>query len=124
IDVFGNPVGPVVTDGNGFYEFVNLPALPAGQSYTVSIDRDASADVLAPYVPTIANVGDDPAVDSSTWSATSGDLTEDGDRDPTLDFGFVPARVSVGDFVWVDVDRDGIQDDGEPGIPGVTLVLT
>ncbi|WP_434056445.1 SdrD B-like domain-containing protein [Georgenia sunbinii] len=26
--------------------------------------------------------------------------------------------------MWVDSDRDGIQDEGEPGIPGVTLVLT
>ena len=122
-DVFGNPVGPVVTNDDGFYEFVGLPALEPGQSYTVSIDRDASADVLAPYIPTIANAGD-PAEDSSTWTATSGELTENGDRDPTLDFGFVVPAVSVGDYVWHDVDRDGIQDDGEPGIPGVTVTIT
>jgi LPXTG-motif cell wall-anchored protein len=36
----------------------------------------------------------------------------------------VKAKVSVGDFVWVDTDKDGRQDAGEPGIPGVTLVLT
>src|SRR5690606_35413817 len=35
-----------------------------------------------------------------------------------------PPQVSVGDYVWVDVNRDGVQDEGEPGIPGVTLVLT
>jgi hypothetical protein len=32
--------------------------------------------------------------------------------------------VSVGDYVWLDSDRDGIQDAAEKGIPGVTLVLT
>ncbi|RRD44651.1 DUF5979 domain-containing protein, partial [Tessaracoccus sp. OH4464_COT-324] len=32
----------------------------------------------------------------------------------------IPA-VSVGDFVWLDADRDGIQDDGEKGIKGVEL---
>ena len=32
--------------------------------------------------------------------------------------------VSVGDFVWLDENRDGRQDDGEPGIAGVVLVLT
>lgn len=30
----------------------------------------------------------------------------------------------VGDFVWLDLDRDGIQDAGEPGIPNVTVILT
>ena len=90
----------------------------------MSIDRDASAEALAPYVPTQAGAGDDRANDSSTWSAESGDLTDDGDRDPTLDFGFVQPSVSVGDYVWVDENRDGIQDPGEPGIPGVVLVIT
>jgi hypothetical protein len=32
--------------------------------------------------------------------------------------------VSVGDVVWHDLDRDGVQDAGEPGIPGVVLKLT
>ena len=30
----------------------------------------------------------------------------------------------VGDFVWSDDDCDGIQDDGEPGLEGVTVILT
>ncbi|HWL45759.1 MAG TPA: SdrD B-like domain-containing protein, partial [Ilumatobacter sp.] len=120
-DVFGNPVEPVITDGDGFYDFPNLPALPAGQSYTVTIDPTSPA--LAPYIPTTPGQGD-PDEDSSTGSATSGDLVNDGDRDDTLDFGFVLPSVSVGNFVWVDTDRDGIQDPGEPGIPGVVLILT
>jgi len=124
-DVYGNPVGPVTTDANGGYTFDNLPVLPAGQHYTVTIDQTATSTqtALAPYVPTQAGQGDT-AGDSSTWTATSSDLTQDGDRDPTLDFGFVPASVSVGDYVWVDQDKDGRQDEGEPGIPGVVLVLT
>src|SRR5690606_27679947 len=123
-DVFGNLVEPTVTDEDGFYTFEGLPVLEEGQSYTVTIDREASAEVLAPYIPTLEGAGDDPAGDSSTWFAGSTGLTEDGDRDPTLDFGFVRPMVSVGDYVWEDVDRDGVQDEGEPGIPGVTLVLT
>ncbi|RLP84825.1 hypothetical protein D9V34_02165, partial [Mycetocola lacteus] len=53
----------------------------------------------------------------------SGDLISNEDHDPTLDFGFVRKSVSVGDVVWVDLNRDGILDEGEPGIPGVKLVL-
>ena len=32
--------------------------------------------------------------------------------------------VSVGDYVWLDNNRDGIQDAAESGIPSVTLILT
>jgi len=121
-DVFGNPVGPVVTGPNGEYEFVDLPVLPAGQGYTVTIDM--TSPPLAPYIPTIEEAGDDRAVDSSTNTSTSWmDLSTDGAHDPTLDFGFVLPKVSVGDYVWVDTNRDGKQDAGEPGIPGVTMKL-
>ncbi len=77
----------------------------------------------AGYAPTTPGAGNDPAEDSSTGEERTGDLSHPGDRDDTLDFGFVPA-VSVGDYVWVDRDNDGVQDDGEPGIAGVTLTLT
>ncbi len=30
---------------------------------------------------------------------------------------------SVGDFVWNDLNKDGVQDAGEPGIAGVTVRL-
>ncbi|MFZ4842579.1 SdrD B-like domain-containing protein [Mycetocola saprophilus] len=124
-DVFGNPVAPVTTNAEGKYTFANLPSLPAGESYTVTIVADDPSTVAAlkDFVPTKAGAGTDPAKDSSTGSATSGDLVNDGDKDLTLDFGFVRKSVSVGDFVWADTNRDGIQDEGEPGIPGVKLEL-
>jgi len=34
-----------------------------------------------------------------------------------------PAPVEIGNFVWADTDRDGVQDAGEPAIPGVTVHL-
>ncbi len=34
-----------------------------------------------------------------------------------------PKPVTIGDFVWNDLNGDGIQDAGEPGIQGVTLTL-
>ena len=40
------------------------------------------------------------------------------------DFGFrMPAGLSLGDKVWYDTDRDGIQDSGEPGLQGVKVKL-
>jgi hypothetical protein len=32
-------------------------------------------------------------------------------------------RGSIGDYVWLDVNIDGLQDGGEPGVPGVTVTL-
>ncbi len=36
----------------------------------------------------------------------------------------LPIPAGVGDYVWLDIDYDGIQDPGEPGIPGVTVILS
>ena len=110
-DVLGHPVGSVTTDDNGYYLF---PLLPVGHTYTVSIDTAASAAALAGLAPTLANQGGDPAVDSSTGSATSVLMTTDGQKDLTLDFGFYDAAVSIGDYVWYDTNRDGIQQGTEP----------
>ncbi|MCT1905182.1 Cna B-type domain-containing protein [Oceanobacillus sojae] len=87
-DVYGNPVGPVTTDENGYYIFENLPI---DKTYIVRIDREASKEALKGYVPTLEEAGDDNSIDSSLWFAVSRHLTEDGEHDPTLDFGFVKA---------------------------------
>ena len=29
----------------------------------------------------------------------------------------------IGDFIWEDTDRDGLQDPGEPGLPGIEVCL-
>jgi|GEM_PF-478584 len=52
------------------------------------------------------------------------DNDDDDNGDMTKDFGFVPA-LSVGSTVFADIDNDGLFEpqDGENGIPGVTLTL-
>ena len=119
-DVLGHPVGSVTTDDNGYYLF---PLLPVGHTYTVSIDAAASATALAGLAPTLANQGGDTAVDSSTGSATSVPMTTDGQKDLTLDFGFYDAPVSVGDYVWWDANRDGLQSANELPVAGVKVDL-
>ncbi|WP_353290992.1 SdrD B-like domain-containing protein, partial [Streptococcus uberis] len=47
-----------------------------------------------------------------------------GSDNPTIDSGFVKEVHTIGDTVWEDTNKDGIQDAGEPGIPGVTVTLT
>jgi hypothetical protein len=112
-DVFGAAVTTTTTDASGAYVFENLPV----GSYKVSVTDPAG------YIPTQSGQGTS-TTDSSTGEATSTNLLVNGASDTTLDFGFVLPKVSVGNFVWADTDRDGVQDAGELGIAGVTLLIT
>ncbi|MFH1892460.1 MAG: SdrD B-like domain-containing protein [Candidatus Zixiibacteriota bacterium] len=47
-----------------------------------------------------------------------------GSNSQSADLVLFPATyASIGDYVWHDVNMNGIQDPGEPGIPGVTVHL-
>ena len=82
-DISGNVVEPTTTDENGYYIFENLLI---DKTYVVKVSPEQP--VLEGYEPTIETEGN-PEQDSSTWEATSVPMTEDGQHDPTLDFGFV-----------------------------------
>src|SRR5690606_19294157 len=45
-----------------------------------------------------------------------------GDNIVNFDMGYAP-KISIGDFVWDDLDGNGLQDVGEPGLPNVTVEL-
>jgi hypothetical protein len=101
---------------NGYYTFNGL----CGSGYTVQVDASTVPSTL---VPTVNAVGSDRSTDSSTAFVTTN--LPDKAQDLTLDFGFAPAcAASLGNLVWHDANRNGRQDPGEPGIPGVTLTLT
>jgi len=109
------------TDATGTYLFTAPPG-----TYTVSVDAtnfDAQAP-LAGYVATSVGKGGDPAKDSNASpSGTTPAALVEGGSDETLDFGFVKP-VTIGDFVWIDLNGNGVQDAIEPGLAGVTLTLT
>jgi len=76
------------------------------------------------FVPSLCNAGGDDALDNDC-SPAAVELPSDDTEDLTIDFGYqTPCTGTLGDFVWNDLDRDGIQDAGEPGIEGVVLTLT
>src|SRR5699024_4084594 len=43
--------------------------------------------------------------------------------DPTWDAGVVRIEYAIGDYVWIDTNKDGIQDEDEEPLEGVTVVL-
>ncbi len=66
------------------------------------------------------------------WAADIYDLDNDGDTSELLcsDVASItvmptppPLPAAIGDRVWFDTNRDGIQDAGETGVPGVTVTL-
>jgi len=69
------------------------------------------------------NVGDD-LLDSDVDEFGLAPCTtiQGGEYDSTFDAGLL-VLVNVGDFVWHDLDGDGVQDAGEPGIAGVDVFL-
>ena len=100
--------------GSGFYEFTELMA----GEYTV---RVVETTLPPNFQPTISNAtGDQQDSDGSPVTVN----LADAENNPTLDFGYsTPAEGKIGDYVWLDTDKDGIQDAGEAGINGVTVNL-
>ncbi|MBL8146378.1 MAG: DUF11 domain-containing protein, partial [Anaerolineae bacterium] len=104
------------TDAAGNYVFTELPP----GDYRVRFPVPPAG-----YLWTTPNAGSDPALDSDVIPSTRLTAVTNliaGEVDPTWDAGLVPVA-SLGDRVWYDNDFDGIQDAGEPGVPGVTVRL-
>jgi hypothetical protein len=117
-NVDGKLVTTTKSNKNGRYSFDNLPL---GQ-YKVKVMAPAG------YAPTLPKSVFDAGVDSSRGSELSVVLAADGQRDPTLDFGFYkPASnesVEVGNYVWKDRNGNGLQGPGDTGIKGAVLSIT
>ncbi|MBK8952961.1 MAG: carboxypeptidase regulatory-like domain-containing protein [Chitinophagaceae bacterium] len=107
------------------YVAVTIPAvLPAAAdnncNFSLSPDNDDNTDNNG-----VAVVSGEVRSNYITLT-TLGEPTTDGDGSNgnlTLDFG-LKGTGSIGDFVWNDLNGNGIQDTGEPGISGTTVTLT
>ncbi len=139
----------VTTSGGGFYEFDNLPpgnykVLITANNFTsgqplegltgsspegTDNDQDDNADengqntlFSGGVISTVIEltVGGEPENEAGQ-GAYSG-ILDDNSANMTVDFGFV-GPVSVGDFVWIDLDNDGLQDVGEPGLDDVDVTI-
>jgi hypothetical protein len=119
-----------LTDSSGYYTFTNAGdrSQPPECELTYLV-RVESPDGLQ---PTLIAAGGDSAVDSNDPTGTLVTPTDIGQpwglaQDLTIDFGFVQPIVceaSIGNFVWNDLNNNGIQDAGEAPIAGVPVSLS
>ncbi|MCF8280049.1 MAG: DUF11 domain-containing protein [Bacteroidales bacterium] len=105
------------TNPNGIFYFQNI--VPG--NYYLLFDP---LSFPANYHPTSQGNGDDLTdSDANAMGMTELITLASGEVNVTIDFGIEPEPASIGDFVWQDLNNNGIQDGGEPGVEGVTVVL-
>ncbi len=113
----GTLIATTTTDDNGDYLFVGL----ADGDYSVAFAAyPAGFDLTTKSTANDAIGSDADIVSGRTATVT---LNAGNRNDRTLDGGLISTRAALGNRVWEDLDADGIQDAGEPGVPGVTVTL-
>jgi hypothetical protein len=97
-----------LTETNGLY---GIGGLPTG-SFTICVETNTLAEGLYLTTPP-----------GATNNQTIVTLVTEGQVVSTANFGYATQPVQIGDLVWNDLDADGIQDVGEPGLTNVTVRL-
>jgi len=122
-------INPAVTAGGGIYTFDDL----APGQYIVEFSVPAaSPDPWYPTQVTVNTDGTDLTNDSDAENNSAAAnylqshtiilLSDETDEEERIDAGFFQASI-IGDWVWEDLNGDGVQDAGEPGIDGVIVSL-
>jgi uncharacterized repeat protein (TIGR01451 family) len=110
----GTLAGSATTDGSGHYTFVQLAP---GDYYLLFHAPDGYH-----FSPMDQGADDNQDSDAAPNGRTDVFNLPSGANDMSRDAG-LNEKVALGDFVWVDYDKDGIQDDGEPGIVDIKVTL-
>jgi hypothetical protein len=113
-DANNNVVGTTFTDANGNYSFSGLP------DGTYKVHVTDTANVLNGYWKSNgpnANRDDNSQADPYTVTVTGGQTNTTGD------FGYFIDGAALGNRVWKDFNRNGIQDTDETGLSGVLLKI-
>ncbi|WP_432377511.1 SdrD B-like domain-containing protein [Duganella sp. P38] len=113
LDASGNQVGTTTTDASGNYHFSVAPG-------TYSVAVVAPAGYLATTPATGADTAADSDIDANGHTAAI--TVGAGEVNNTIDAGLY-RTASLGDRVWIDSNKNGVQDAGEAGMAGVKVTL-
>jgi uncharacterized repeat protein (TIGR01451 family) len=113
-DTNGNAIATAITDANGNYSFTNLP------DGTYRIDVTDAGNVLNGWWHSDGpNDGTDGNSQTDPYTVT----VSGGAVNTTGDFGYYVEPAALGNYVWDDLNGDGIQNDGAAGISNVVVTL-
>ncbi|MCK4441149.1 MAG: hypothetical protein KAU90_04035, partial [Sulfurovaceae bacterium] len=112
-------VSSTTTDANGLYLFNNVEP----DNYCLEFSN-LPADYMVTTKDIGANANDDidSDVDSKTFK-TSQITLNSGEDNRSLDMGIYSNKATIGDRVWYDTNKNGIQDAGESGVSNVKINL-
>ncbi|MDD4652035.1 MAG: SdrD B-like domain-containing protein, partial [Methanothrix sp.] len=118
LDANGAVIDSDITDADGHYGFVDLQPGKYRLKFTPPTNYAFTSENQG------MNMNSDSDVDTSTWETDLISLNA-GQLDNTWDAGIyaLTETVTIGDFVWIDLNENGIQDDGEPGISNIKVTL-
>ncbi len=121
IDASGIVIASTTTNLNGEYYFVGLTP----GSYSVQFSNLPSGYQFTAYNADLQGINGTVNSDADPISGATQTVTlVSGDNNVNLDAGIRSNTVaSVGDYVWFDVNQNGIQDANEPGIGGILVIL-
>ncbi|MFM9909254.1 MAG: SdrD B-like domain-containing protein, partial [Chitinophagaceae bacterium] len=119
-DASGAILAVTTTDVNGYYLFDNLASKTTiSDYYQLGFSNYPSGLVPTAQAVVITNELSAPDGTGKTQIIN----LNAGQNRTDIDFGLISSRATLGNFVWLDSDGDGVQDAGEPGITGVTVLL-
>jgi hypothetical protein len=132
-DGSGAPLAEKTTDAAGRYLFGPADGVQPNSCYTLKFDYSGVNAAGLPGSPPVGGLkwttplaSVTPEIDSNVDPATGTVKLmtgPPGSVDDTVDAGVVGGLNKVGDLVWADVNRNGLQDPGEPGVAGVPVSL-
>ena len=123
LDNAGNKIDSTTTDGTGKYLFINVPS----GTYSVQFIASGGSTFVTP------NNGDDNLDSDAGVDGKTSPITIDATQpigSPARDNRSIAAGInqpviygSIGDYVWFDANKDGLQTSGEAPVKGVKVYL-
>ncbi len=114
-DELGNVIATTTTDANGDYLFSGLP----NGIYSIRVTDERN--LIAGWWHSI---GSNHGADNNSQITRYTVELSGGQTNTTADFGYYYRPGALGNFVWNDLNANGLQDVGEPGLSNVVVTLT
>ncbi|WP_165492348.1 SdrD B-like domain-containing protein [Jiulongibacter sediminis] len=125
------PAGLTLADGNwnmngaSAATYTALLSLAPGTSQEINITFAIDPNTASGSYSNVAEITDDKGPNgeevTDVDSTPDNNIPSEDDQDSAV--FTISEQASLGNFVWEDLDQDGIQDTGEPGINGVLVTL-